>query len=436
MAAPNAPFSSDPRIVETPALRDRSMRRPKHHWAVRSRPYRLTPICIAPMMAGDTLKTMTYQGRAITDPLHNRLVGWHLEYYWFFVKIIDMRDGQAIIADLIDETQPPISADSAVSDRYFAYGTDYLTRAMELIVPHYFRDFGEVSMPETLANMVPIEGGLPIVEVKENLWWQNYTANAAMPADEVDAEDFENLWSKWQVLSRNRLTTATYEEFLRQQGVVPPANLREPDWDLKIPELVRHYRDWQFPVATIVPDSGAASSAVSWVIGDRAQRARRFTEPGFLIGLVVTRPKTYLPTVVGSSGTATSIFQAGYASGALNTAKSWVPPVYTNEPGESLRKFTELTGPLGQADLDPSEDYWIDHRDLYLNGDQFVLNPEPGSVMPRRAVGADGTSWNMHRYPTEAGISALFVGEAPAGLVSHEGVATLHVAGRVRSTTR
>ena len=408
---PNTPFTSDPVVKKVPALRDRSIRRPKHSWSVVTRPYRLTPICLAPVMAGDTLKTASYQARALTDPLSSPLRGWHLEFFFFYVRIMDMENGAAIIAKLIDEDQGAYTPDSANANLYHNYGIDWMTRALKLIVPHYFRDYGEDWDEVT-------ESGLPIVQARSHSWLEHYIATSALPADDTDAEDWENLWSKWAVLSKNRLTVATYEEWLRQQGVKPPQNLREPDADLKIPEMIRHYKDWQYPVSTVSPTDGTASNAVSWACNDKIERARRFTEPGFIVGLVLARPKEYLPIATGTS----SVWQAGFAAGALNTAKSWIPPVYANEPGESLRIFAAGTGPVGQKAT--TFEYCVDHRDLFLEGDQYILGTQTGLYVPRRDM-------PLYRYPTEAGITALFTGAN--GFVTTEGLVAFSIAGRVRS---
>jgi hypothetical protein len=412
-----AAFIGNPVLRETSRLRNRSMRRPKHSFLVRSKPHRLVPICLAPVMAGDTLKSASYQARAITSPLASTLSGWHAEFWWFFVRIIDMPDGQAIMEKIISEDEAPQGNDTAKASLY-STGINWVERAWTLLLPHYFRDYGE-SWDSVM------DGDLPVVAVRGRSWFDHFTPDDDMPEDEEDATDAENLWSKWQVLSRNRLTTMTYEEYLRSQGVKPPPNLREPDLDLKIPELIRYYRDWQYPVATINPATGVASNAVSWAISDRMDRRRRFAEPGFIIGVATYRPKAYLPIAAGTGDTASGIWQAGAASGFLNRAKAWIPPNYVNEPGESLATFPVGTGPLGSS---VSDDYWFDYRNLYLDGDQMVIGAPAGTTLPRRAA----PHW---RYPTAAGVSALFA--APAtDTVDLEGVAAFQIASRVRRTSR
>ena len=420
---PNAPFTGDPIIRNVPALRDRSMRRPKHSFAVSFLPYRLCPVALVPVMAGDTLKTASYQARALTSPLVSPLKGWHLEWWWFFCRIMDMRDGEAIMEDLIDENQSAMASETADAELYHSYGINWMQRCIELIMPHYFRDYGEDY------NEV-MDGSFPVLQCRDHSWIENYLATSSLPADDADAEDYENLWSKWQTLSRNRFTTQTYEEFLRSQGIVPPPNLREPDADLKIPELIRHYRDWQFPVSTINPSTGVASNAVSWAVADKMQRARRFTEPGFIAGFVTARPKEYLPR--NSASGDTSVWQAGSASGALNIAKAWIPPVYVNEPGESLRAFTAGSGPVGQKAA--TFNYTIDHRDVFLHGDQFIVAQGTLGAQP---VAVNRRDFPLWKYPTDTSILGHHSTATEDGsLVLVEGMAGFSIAGRVRDTTR
>ena len=408
------PFTGEPVRTTGRPMANRTMRRPKHSWQTRRSAHRLTPIALAPVLAGDTLKSAAYMMRAITDPLASALSGWHAETWWFYCRIMDMENGADILAKIIDEDAGAYTPETADANVYHGYGIDWTTRCLKLIAPIYFRDYGETWDEVT-------EDGLPLLAVRGRTWFEHYIDNGDLPADDADAEDFENLWTKWQTLSRNRLTTATYEEFLASQGVKAPPNLREPDADLKIPELIRYHRDWQYPVSTIDPATGAASNAVSWAISDQIKRARRFAEPGFIIGLAAFRPKAYLPT---AASTTSAVGQAGSASGALNTAKSWIPPVYTNEPGESLRSFTAGTGPLDQKAT--AFDYWIDHRDLFLDGDQMIIGT-PDLEVARR----DHPNW---KYPTEASLEALFA-SASADFIRTEGMVTLNIASRVRRTT-
>jgi hypothetical protein len=64
----------------------RKMRRPTHTFYVENHPYVMQPFMLAPVLPGETLKQMLFQCRAVTSPIKNPLIGWHLEHYWFYVR--------------------------------------------------------------------------------------------------------------------------------------------------------------------------------------------------------------------------------------------------------------------------------------------------------------------------------------------------------------
>ena len=75
----------------------RVTRSPRHTFLTTMNPYVLTPFLLAPVLPGETLKSALLQVRAVTDPVRNPLVGWHLEHYLFYVKHrdLDIRDDLA-----------------------------------------------------------------------------------------------------------------------------------------------------------------------------------------------------------------------------------------------------------------------------------------------------------------------------------------------------
>lgn len=422
-------IASNPRAIETNKMRGRVMRAPQHSWHVDPEPYVLQPICLAPVLAGDTLQSLSYQCRAISSPLKSALTGWNAEFFWFYCRIMDMDDGPDIMQHVIDESEGEYSSAEAgtanTPNYYSGRGIDWVERCQKLIIPHYFRDDHGAWDYKTI-------GGQPMIGSREIRFFEHFTADSVMPVDDVDAEDFENLWNKWNELSRSKLTTATYEEYLQQHGVQPPPNLRQPDADLKIPELIRHHRVWQFPISTISPTDGSGSHAVSFVVQDRAERSRRFGEPGFVIGFVTFRPKTYVP--VADDDTNVNWFQDGFASAHLDNAKAWMPPIYMNEPGESLRKFTPTDGPIVAGSINTgAEDYWLDMRDLFLRGDQFVHEQIPSGETPAALTAV--SPWTDPKYAANPDVRNLFKSATSAGIVC-EGMASLRFKSHVRSFSR
>ena len=64
----------------------RKLRQPQHTWLVRQLPFAIQPVCIAPVLPGETLKNALFQIRAVTMPLKSPLIGWWFETYLFYVK--------------------------------------------------------------------------------------------------------------------------------------------------------------------------------------------------------------------------------------------------------------------------------------------------------------------------------------------------------------
>ena len=95
---------------------------------------------------------------------------------------------------------------------------------------------------------------------------------------------------------------------------------------------------------------------MSWAQAERADKDRYFKEPGFLFGITCVRPKVYLQN------------QSMAGVNMLDTAFGWMPALMRDEPFTSLRKYAATTGPFPVV----NDAYWVDMRDLFVHGDQFV----------------------------------------------------------------
>lgn len=234
-------------------------------------------------------------------------------------------------------------------------------------------------------------------------------------ADGLTASEVESALRMWDILRANNLTQMSYEDFLRTYGV-RPAQVEDPHR----PELVRFVRDWSYPTNTVNPVDGAPSSAVSWSIAERADKDRFFSEPGFLFGVTVARPKVYLSK------------QKGSAAWLMRNAFTWLPALLQGDPAASLTAVPDGAGPLG--DIADATGYVVDVRDILIHGDQFVN-------FDLSATGANGSALPLptadlqKRYPAAlADIEALFK-SATAKYVRQDGVVLLTIAGSQRDTT-
>ena len=78
-------------LAMAPARRTgRVTRGPRHSFNLRHRPFQIQPFLLAPVLPGETMKSLLLQSRAVTSPISNPLVGWWLEYYVFYVKHRDL----------------------------------------------------------------------------------------------------------------------------------------------------------------------------------------------------------------------------------------------------------------------------------------------------------------------------------------------------------
>ena len=161
---------------------------------------------------------------------------------------------------------------------------------------------------------------------------------------------------------------------------------------------------------------------LSWSIAERLDKARFFNEPGFIFAVTVTRPKVYLGR------------QHGYAAEMLSDAFSWLPALMNGDPYTSLKQFLPGGGPLGSetAAERPSENYWVDVRDLFLYGDQF-MNFAPSTITDGNVIMRPAANLER-RYASEAEATALFK-DAAKNRVSMDGVYMLTIAGHQQDHT-
>ena len=84
-----AQFNNQLSIQNSPRV-NRKTRSPQHTWALKQRPFVITPFLLAPVLPGETFKTGVMQARCVSDPLStsrfSSIVGWWLEHYFFYVK--------------------------------------------------------------------------------------------------------------------------------------------------------------------------------------------------------------------------------------------------------------------------------------------------------------------------------------------------------------
>lgn len=390
---------------------------------------------IAPVLAGETLKSLVFQSRVVTDPIKNPLIGWWKEYYFFYVKLTDIDYYQKVAND--ESVVDPATTDLVAmllndagwvpGSSYIAAGSDksyyytktgqqgYVEQALAAVVTHYFRDENEAYASVNL-------DGVPLAMINNTSVLNSAMADADMPpeaentdllGDASDADlypsEIEAALKRYQAAKVNGLTDASFEDYLADFGIKSAVE------DPHRPELVRYVRLWQYPSNTVEPTTGTPSSAVSWSVQERADKDRFFREPGFLLGVSVTRPKVYL------SGQTSNI------SGWLDRAQDWMHPQLVEFAKDSFKNYDASSGPF--SGVTTTGGYWLDMRDLFLYGDQFVnfalSETDAGLVaLPTAAL--------QKKFVSDADVDALFVTPASKQWVREDGMAMLTIAGRQR----
>lgn len=419
-------------ISEAVKKAGRKPRNPSHDFALSTMPYAIQPFAIAPVLPGETMKNALLQARVVTDPIRNPLIGWWSEWYLFYVKLRDL-DKRDALTDMI------LTPGRAVNDLVGGYDPDcytgngqmaYVRMCLDRVVSEYFRDEGD--NPPLLQFLTSAVGLPPATIATRERWSQSaklasqvVVDDGELPGEGLDVEPvpgFEQHHEQWRHMRALELTTATFEDWLRQFGVKTP-KAQDPEEEHR-PELLRYVRDWTYPSNSVDATDGSVSSVCSWSIAERADKDRFFKEPGFIFGVTVTRPKIYMGRQNGSAVT------------MLNDAFSWLPAVLANEPYTSLKKLAPTVGPLG-SDSDlyrPSEDIWVDIKDLFLYGDQFTnLNGNDAGQAQEWNMVARPKSNLERRYLSVPEIQTLFKGANTR--VRIDGVLNLNIHGAQTETS-
>ena len=400
----------------------RVTRRPSHSFQLRYRPYQIQPCMIAPVWPGETMKNLLLQARVLTDPIKNPLLGWWTEFYFFYVKLTDLPDGDTLKSMLVTNASTAALETAADVDTYHSGGgINYTQKALDLITKWYFRDEDETVLQGAI-------DGLPLAKSDGPGWLQSAKDEtvAGEQQHEMPGENptlpphmsaFADHYAQWEAMRSLNLTTADFEDWLAAYGIRSPEQYGESE---KKPELLRYVRQWAYPGAATDPSDGSPANAVTWSVAERADKDRLFKEPGFIVGVTVSRPKVYFSKQVGS------------LSHYLKDAFSWLPATIQAEAYTSLKKFTGGAGGVGPLAGNMTNPYWVDMKDLALYGDQFVnfsLAETDAGLM------ALPTAAMNKRYPDAAMVDALFKNAAPLNKVRADGRVDLSILGRIEETT-
>ena len=422
----------------------RKLRSPAHKFSVRAKPFEICPFLIAPVLPGETMTNALLQSRVISDPLAagpGRIIGWHHEMMLFYVSIPAIAEHgndpdfiNMFIDSSVNAAGYALGADT--TPLYgFKTGVDWLSPCLAVIRDVFFRDEKDIGIAGTVDQY---DGAY--ADLDRNIFQSAKEESAGSADGDIElpgVDEIEDLdilsgytthYAQWEVMRDLNLTEVTFEDYLRAAGVsvgdgdvTNAANsLSQTETVQSVkhkPELLRFTRDWTYPSNTVDPTTGVPTSAVSWSVKERADKHRFFKYPGFVVGVSVTRPKLYLGN------------QKGAAVGLLQNAIDWLPSVLNGHPYTSLKE--NLDSATDGIIRTQDEDYWVDLKDLFLYGDQF-LNYSLGGFAPALpAVNAP-----CPKFVTEAMVDALFATtDGTKSYIVQDGVVSMNVLSRMTETT-
>lgn len=395
---------------------ERVGRYPRHAFRINELPFTAQPFMMAPVLPAESLTNLYFEARVVTDPINNPIIGWKKEFYFFYCRITDLLS-DAIRDMFVDPANTDLMASlGAAANVQWTYtakgGVDYLNLCMQAIMVNYFRDEGEAW------DAYDTAAGVPMVQIRDTFWMDSLTDKDLMPegaaiAGATDAGDLDRLMDAFEQLRALGIANMTYEDFLRSYGIAVPNR------DENKPELLARFSDFQYPSNTINPENGAPASAVSWVFKNGSRDPKFFKEPGFIVGVSVTRPKVYFSGLAGS------------AASFMSRAWDWMPAYLAAMPETSLKNFAGDTGPLGDRMTAP-DGHWMDMRDVLLYGDQFqnvvAFNAVPATSGAEHMLALPTGDTFNYKNPTEAMAKALFKTEGSESVKS-DGYVSLSIKG-------
>jgi len=412
------------RVVNSPRV-NRKTRSPQHTWAIKQRPFVITPFMIAPVLPGETLKAGVMQVRAVSEPLNSSrfssITGWWLEHYLFYVRHSQMLHADLFKSMMIDpSTSLSAAADTTVNSNWYhpGSGINWVKECMIPVVENYFRDEGDAWD----AYMID---GEPIAQINGNGIFDSVASaiendradfNLDLNADDtIKASEAAKALMMWEYLRSNNLTEMTYEDYLRTFGV--KVDVVE---EALAPELLRYSREWQYPNNVVDPTSGVPTPGLSWGINLRNDKDRYFKEPGFIFGVTVARPKLYLGN------------QRGPAVHLMQDGISWLPIMLRDNDFSSVKQVTKAGSILPTAGADG---FYVDIADIFVHGDQFFHNDVAATQFPLAGpiVALPDAGLNV-RYPTKAMVDGLFKAAAN-NVIYQDGVMRMSILGTIVDTT-
>lgn len=372
----------------------RKIRAPVHKHLIEYRPFQLQPFFIAPVVPGETLKELNAQARVISDPLKGgagNILPWWCEHFYFYIKVRQLGDDvRAAFENMVLTGAPMGIVDAADAATYHQGGTiNWTKRCLEFVTENGgWRDDGEawdVAKIDTLPAVAAHRHGESFLDsmMVDNGGSAPASNNHQNPFDPDVLAEYQEQYERMRAM---RMIDMNFEDWLETYGVRFPVQA-----SLERPELIRMHSEWAYPSNTVDPATGLPTGAASFAVNIRADKDRFFQEPGFLFGVTMVRSKIFLGN------------QKGAAASMMDTPLPWMPRMLSDQPHTTVKEFvggnTSPTGPLRNQTLG----YWLDTRDLFAYGDQFLNFAAAAGFAP-----ALPTPAGEKRFMTSDMVNALF----------------------------
>lgn len=407
-------------ILSPGQARTRVNRRPVFPMAGIMKPFGLYPLMIHPVLPGETLQSASFKMKLVSRPVVHPFAGCWWDFWLTYVKFTDIdRDlGDMFVSDSFSSSGYTASGDNA---RTFVKSgqIDWVNMCLNRFHEAYF-----IHDNETARTI----DGVPLTKLNAKSWMANLMFK---PADEAvtttDVFDQQEQLTAYQMMQLMGMTELTYEDYCKQFGV---QTIRTGQGE---PEILRYARAWTQPVNTIDPSDGSPSSAWVWNEDVKAEKPKRFDEPGFLLAVAALRPKMYYKYLQSS------------IVGNLWGFTDWFPIYNIDDPTAHVRTIQttdDVFDPLANA-AESAADMWYDHRDVLHHGEQFVnaaAADHPFAIPLATApslLAADEPEDLRGEYATLTDVNSLFVGTNDADrFIIYEGMGQLTVSGHSKDLIR
>ena len=218
----------------------RRIRNPVHPFYLEHMPFQIQPFICAPVLPGETLKNAVFQARVVTDPILNKLIGWWIEYHFFYVKHRDL-DGREDFEEMFLDPAKDMSAyASAASQRYdHSGGINWVKLCTDRVIDTYFREEGQSTTFATIDSFpsaaINAQSWLDSALLKDDYVVQDSSLVVGVD-DTIYGSEVAKLMNLWELQRSRNMTDMTFDDFLATYGV------GTPKVELNRPELLRSIR--------------------------------------------------------------------------------------------------------------------------------------------------------------------------------------------------